>query len=135
MYIHDFASAAAAAVNAHDPDAVVRLWAEPADYRSPLTGPEQGLDALRTREEALFGAFSDLRATITPLGQEGDTGAMLVRFDGTHDGMYAGLPPSDKSIVLEMVAIVTFDPDGRVVAERVVLDTADVATQLGVGAG
>ena len=130
MYIHDFAVAAAAAVNAHDPAAVLTLWAEPAAYNSPLTGPQAGLDALRSREESLFGAFSDLRATITPLGHEGLTGAMLVRFDGTHDGLYAGLPATGNTIALEMVAIVDFDENGKVVSERVILDTADVAAQL-----
>ncbi|MGC4933152.1 ester cyclase [Gordonia sp. DT30] len=131
MYIHDFAAAATAAVNEHNPTAVVALWAEPADYLSPLTGPQNGLEALRRREESLFGAFSDLRTTITPLGQDGHTGAMLVRFDGTHDGPYAGMPATGNTIALEMVAIVDFDDDGKVIGERVMLDTADVAAALG----
>ncbi|WP_433720812.1 ester cyclase [Microbacterium laevaniformans] len=131
MHIHDFADAAAAAVNAHDPAAVVALWAEPAAYDSALTGPQSGLDALRAREEALFGGFSDLTATITPLGQEGDTGAMLVRFDGTHDGAYGDFPPTGRTIALEMIAVVTFADDGRVIGERVFIDTAGIAAQLG----
>ena len=130
MFIHDFATAAMEAVNAHDPDAVARLWAEPAEYASPLTGPQRGLEALRTREAALFAGFGNLQANITALGQEGSTGAMLVRFNGIHDGPYAGLPPSGNSISIVMAAIVTFDGDGRVIAERVILDTADIAAQL-----
>jgi predicted ester cyclase len=131
MHIHDFARAAAAAVSAHDPDAVVALWAEPAAYDSPLTGPQQGLAALHARERALFAGFSDLRAEIVPLGQEGATGAMLVRFTGTHDGPYGPFAPTGRSIDIEMVAIVTFDEHGKVVAERVMLDSASVAAQLG----
>lgn len=131
MHIHDFAHAAAAAVNAQDPAAVVALWAEPAAYDSPLTGPQSGLDALRAREEALFAGFSDLTATITPLGQEVDTGAMLVHFDGTHDGAYGGFPPTGRRIALEMIAVVTFADDGRVIGERVFIDTAGIAAQLG----
>lgn len=131
MFIHEFADAAAAAVNAHDPDAVTRLWAEPAAYTSPLTGPQSGLDALRAREAALFAGFSNLRAKITALGQEGLTGAMLVTFEGTHDGCYAGIPASGNRISIEMAAIVTFDESGKVIAERVIVDTGDVATQLG----
>ncbi|KXC05616.1 ester cyclase [Microbacterium hominis] len=130
MHIHEFARAAAAAVNAHDPAAVVALWAEPAAYHSPLTGAQSGLHALQEREEALFAAFSDLRATIAPLGQEGDTGAMLVRFDGTHDGVYGGFAATGRVIDLEMIAVVTFDHDGRVVAERVFIDSAAVAAEL-----
>lgn len=130
MHIHDFARAATAAVNAHDPDAVVALWAEPAAYDSPLTGAQHGLDSLRAREEALFTAFHDLRATITPLGQEGDTGAMLVRFDGTHTGPYGEFGPTGRAIGLEMIAVVTFDDEGHVIGERVFVDSASVAAQL-----
>jgi len=131
MQIHDFAQRAASAVNAHDPAAIIALWAEPAEYDSPLTGPQKGLDALFERENALFEGFSDLQATIDPLGQEGDTGSMLVRFEGTHDGSYAGLAPTGRPIALEMIAVITFRDDDRVVAERIFIDTADVAAQLG----
>ena len=131
MQIHDFARAAAAAVNAHDVDAVTALWAEPASYDSPLTGPQAGIPALREREAQLFAGFSDLTAACTPLGQEQRTGAMLVRFTGTHDGTYAGLRASGRWIDLEMVAIVDFDDVGRVVRERVILDSATVLAQLG----
>ncbi|NHA01359.1 ester cyclase [Nocardioides sp. W3-2-3] len=116
-------------MNAHDVDSVVALWAEPARYDSPLTGPQNGIAALREREIALFGGFSDLTATCTPLGQEGNTGAMLVRFVGTHDGNYAGIAPTGRAVNLEMVAIVEFDDDGRVIAERVMLDSAAVIRQ------
>lgn len=130
MHIHDFATRAERAVNDHDVDAVVALWSEPAAYDSPLTGPQSGLDSLREREITLFEGFSDLRATITPVGQDGGIGAMLVRFDGTHDGTYAGIRATGRTISLEMVALVTFDPDGAVVGERVFIDSAAVAAQL-----
>lgn len=130
MHIHDFATRAAHAVNAHDPNAVVALWAEPASYDSVLTGPQQGLDALRAREQALFAGFSDLRTEITPLGQDGDTGAILVRFGGRHDGAYAGFAPTGRAMTIEMVAVVRFDEAGKVVGERVFLDAGSVAAQL-----
>ncbi|WP_433684577.1 ester cyclase [Nocardia sp. CA-119907] len=135
MLIQQFARAAAAAVNKHSVDEVVGLWREPAAYDSPLTGPQQGLAALSARESALFDGFSDLSATIQPLGQEGSTGAALVRFDGTHDGHYAGIAPSGNTIAIEMVAVVTFDDDGYVIGERVFLDTAAVLRQLNGCAG
>ncbi|MCD2109245.1 ester cyclase [Rhodococcus erythropolis] len=98
MQIDDFAQAATAAVNNHNIDAIVNLWADPADYNSPMTGHQNGLSALRAREEQLFSGFSDLQVTITPFGQSSATGAMLVQFDGTHDGSYAGFQrPADDS--------------------------------------
>ena len=78
MFIHQFAAAAGAAVNAHDAAAIAALWAEPADDLSPLTGHQRGLDSLRAREQALLAGFSDVQATITVFGQNGPTGAMLV---------------------------------------------------------
>ncbi|WP_431949689.1 ester cyclase [Nocardia lijiangensis] len=137
MFVQQFARAAAAAVNKHSVDEVVGLWREPAAYDSPLTGPQQGLAALAARESALFDGFSDLTATIQPLGQVDSTGAALVRFDGTHDGHYAGIAPSGNTIAIEMVAVVTFDDEGYIIGERVFLDTAAVLSQLtgGVGTG
>lgn len=131
MFIQQFAARATAAVNNHSADEVVTLWREPAAYDSPLTGPQRGLEALVARESMLFSGFSDLTATIEPLGQMGSAGAALVRFHGTHDGYYAGLSPSGNTISIEMAAVLTFDDDGYVVSERVFLDTAEVVRQLG----
>jgi predicted ester cyclase len=135
MFIQKFAEAAESAVNNHSIDEVLRLWREPAAYDSPLTGPEEGLAALAAREAALFEGFSDLTATVEPLGLDESTGVALVRFDGTHDGWYAGLAPTGNPISLEMVAVVTFDEAGAVIGERVFIDTATVAAQLGAGQG
>ena len=134
MFIQKFAEEAAAAVSNHDVDDILKLWREPADYDSPMTGPEQGLAALAAREAALFEGFSDLTATIEPLALEPSTGVALVRFNGTHDGWYAGVAPTGNAISLEMIAVVTFDEDGAVIGERIFIDSATVAQQLGAGA-
>lgn len=130
MPIHEFAAATMAAVNAHDVDAIVELWSEPADYDSPLTGPQSGLAALRLREEALFAGFSDLRARITVLDDHGDSGTMRVHFEGTHDGPYAGIPASGRTISLHMVAALTFDRGGKVIAEQITFDADAALAQL-----
>lgn len=130
MFIQEFAASAQAAVNAHRVEDVVRLWREPAAYDSPLTGPEQGLAALAARETALFGAFSDLTASVQPLGLDPSSGVALVHFEGTHDGPYAGMEPTGNRISLEMIAVLTFDEDGAVVGERVFVDSATVVAQL-----
>ncbi|WP_406157119.1 ester cyclase [Streptomyces sp. NBC_01005] len=130
MFIDDFARAAEAAVNHHSIDEVTALWREPARYDSPLTGPQEGIDALAARESALFAGFSDLRASIRPLGQDGLTGSMLVRFEGTHDGEYGAFAATGNSIVIEMAAVITFDSEGYVVEERLFADSATVVGQL-----
>ncbi|RZT15942.1 steroid delta-isomerase-like uncharacterized protein [Mycobacterium sp. BK558] len=130
MFAQDFAAAAARAVNAHDPEAVVALWAEPADYHSALSGTEHGLDALRAREAALFAAFPDLRAIITVIADSGRRATVGVHLEGTHEGSYVGIPPSGRPVVLDMTAEVTFDDDGKVVAEHVGVDAAHLAATL-----
>jgi steroid delta-isomerase-like uncharacterized protein len=130
MSIHDFAAATMAAVNAHDPEAIVALWAEPADYDSPLTGAQTGLAALRMREQALFAGFSDLRAVITVLEDHGDNGTMVVHFDGTHDGTYAGIPASGRPIAVDLIAALTFDSNGKAVAESIRVDVDALVAQL-----
>ncbi|MCR1783217.1 ester cyclase [Nocardioides carbamazepini] len=130
MFIQKFAEAAMSAVNNHSVDEVLRLWAGPAVYDSPMTGPQQGLAALAAREAALFEGFSDLVAAVEPLGLEESTGAALVRFEGTHDGTHAGLAPTGNAISLEMIAVISFDETGSVVGERIFIDSASVAAQL-----
>ena len=133
MFIQKFAEAATSAVNNHSVDEVLRLWSEPAVYDSPMTGREEGLAALAARETALFEGFSDLAATVEPLGLDESTGVALVRFEGTHDGWYAGLAPTGNSISLEMIAVLTFNDAGAVIGERIFIDSATVAAQLGAG--
>jgi steroid delta-isomerase-like uncharacterized protein len=130
MFIQKFAEAAMSAVNNHSVDQVLGLWAEPAAYDSPMTGPQQGLAALAAREAALFEGFSDLVATVEPLGLEESTGVALVRFQGTHDGTYAGLAPTGNAVSLEMIAVIAFDEAGSVVGERIFIDSAAVVAQL-----
>ena len=56
--------------------------------------------------------------------------AMLVQFDGTHDGSYAGLPATGRRFTLQMVAVVTFDHAGKVVAEQVYLEPSQLRDAL-----
>ncbi|MER6605232.1 ester cyclase [Streptomyces sp. NPDC000927] len=95
-----------------------------------LTGPQEGIDALAARESALFAGFSDLRASIRPLGQDGLTGSMLVRFEGTHDGEYGAFAATGNSIVIEMAAVITFGSEGYVVEQRLFADSATVVGPL-----
>jgi len=74
--------------------------------------------------------FSDVHATITAFGQNGPAGAMLVRFEGTHDGPYAGFAPSGRPVTFAMVAVVTFDDTGKAIGEFVFLDGDDIAATL-----
>jgi predicted ester cyclase len=49
---------------------------------------------------------------------------------GTHDGEWAGIPPSGGRITVPVVGIFEFDGD-RLVCEKVHLDMASLLTQMG----
>jgi predicted ester cyclase len=50
---------------------------------------------------------------------------------GTHDGEWAGIPPSGRRIEVPAAGIFEFDED-RLLCEKVYADFATVLTQLGV---
>ncbi len=60
---------------------------------------------------------------------------MLVEFDlnGTHDGVYRGIPPTGRAFTCRMLAIFEFAPGSeRIVCERVYFDAATILRQRGL---
>ena len=50
---------------------------------------------------------------------------------GTHDGPFAGIPPTGRRVEYPLVAIFEFEQD-RLVCEKVYFDTATILVQIGV---
>ena len=129
MSMQQFVEAAQRAFNAHDAEGIASLWAEPMAYEAPGVATS-GRDALIRRELDLWRGSSDLRSEMKVLAESGDTGVMQVRFSGTHDGEFAGLPPTGRHFELEFVAVCRF-ADGKLVGERIWYDRQGIVEQLG----
>lgn len=89
------------AINARDLSAVDRLLTEDFTHDEVL----RGRDGQRAAVEAFLGGFSDLHNEILVLFTEGDLVAAHQRWTGTHDGPFAGVAPTGKSVEFTSTAI------------------------------
>lgn len=102
-------------------------------YEDPVAqAPLHGLDALESHAKAVRDAFPDIR--VEPAGESIGTtelGCLTWRALGTHRGDLAGLPASNRFVVLQGVHYVELE-DGRVRRARGFFDLYDASVQLGL---
>ena len=75
--------------------------------------------------------FPDLRLTVEDAVGEGDLVAQRVHFDGTHTGVFQGLPPTQKTVSFSGLELNRF-ADGKVVEHWFQLDALGLLQQLGL---
>lgn len=106
-----------------------------ADYRyyGPDGGQISGRDGLQELIAGFREGFSDLNAQITAEIEDGECIVLTIVLTGTHDGDFAGMPPSGKRLEMPM-AVVTQFVDRQIIEDREYYDTATMMTQLTGGA-
>jgi predicted ester cyclase len=75
--------------------------------------------------------FPDLRLTVEDAVGEGNLVAQRVRFEGTHTGVFQGLPPTQKTVSFSGLELNRF-ADGKVVEHWFQLDALGLLQQLGL---
>jgi steroid delta-isomerase-like uncharacterized protein len=102
-------------------------------YEDPIAQvPLEGLDALESHAKALRTAFADIRVEAAGETLGTDTLACLTwRALGTHRGELAGLPESNRFVVLQGLHYAEIE-DGNVRRARGFFDLYDVSVQLGL---
>ena len=124
-----------AAWNAHDPDAVARVFAEDAVTRESGRPDElRGRAAIRARAAAMLAAFPDFRLERLALVIDGDRHADRWVMTGTHAGELFGMPPTGRTVRIEGATFTRLGADGLVVEDVHHTDFAALMGQLGVGA-
>ena len=68
-------------------------------------GIPQGREAPRTLMTMMRGAFPDFRAVVEELLQDGDKVVARVRFSGTHQGEFMGIPATGKRFDIAVIDI------------------------------
>jgi predicted ester cyclase len=112
---------------------VVASFAEPR-YDVPAMGDlgqAKGGQAVHDLIGMLFVGFPDWHAEPGPLHHAADAVFTEVRMTGTHQGEFAGIPPTGQKMDVRVGCIFDFEGD-RLVCERVYFDFATVLRQLGV---
>jgi steroid delta-isomerase-like uncharacterized protein len=79
----------------------------------------------------LRSAFPDFKAEIEDLIAEGDRVVVRMQWTGTHEGEFMGIPPTGRSISIEVIDIVRFE-SGKFVEHWGIMDNMGMMQQLGV---
>ena len=95
-------------------------------------GIPSGKAAPRTLMTMMRDAFPDFQATVEELLEDGDKVIARVRFSGTHQGEFMGIPSTGRQFDIVAIDILEFR-DGLAVAHWGVMDMAGMMEQLGVG--
>ena len=77
-------------------------------------------------------AFPDLRMDPEEVLESGDKVIARVRATGTHQGEFMGMPPTDRSIDVQLIDIIRFGDDGLAREHWGVVDVMAMMQQLGV---
>ena len=76
-------------------------------------------------------AFPDLHMEPQDVFTSGDRAVARVRATGTQQGEFMGMPPSGKSVDVELIDIIRFDDDGLASEHWGVVDLITMMQQLG----
>jgi steroid delta-isomerase-like uncharacterized protein len=119
----------AEAENRHDVEATIATFHRP---RYEVNGqPSDGESAVRELLRGLMSAFPDMHVEVGRLRHAEDAVLGESLITGTHDGDWAGIPPTGRPIAVPVVGIFEFDGD-RLLCEKVYMDFATLLTQIGV---
>ena len=117
------------AENRRDIDAVIATFDRP---RYEVNGEvSDGERSVRALLEELLSAFPDFNAEDDKIHYSDDAVIAEGRVTGTHQGPFAGIPPTGRRIAYPLVAIFEFEED-RLVCEKVYFDSATILVQIGV---
>ena len=126
------------AINRHDLDTMIGMWAPDAEIHDP-SAPEaiKGKEAIRQNLGSWLQAFPDMKfEVVEPVLSEGNSVGFQVRLSGTHTGDLVGpqgtVPPTNKAMQFVGVGFWRFNSQGLIAEERRYYDTAGLMRQLGL---
>jgi steroid delta-isomerase-like uncharacterized protein len=93
--------------------------------------PSDGEAAVRELLHGLMTGFPDVHGEVQKLHHAADAVIGEVQMTGTHNGLWAGIPPTGRRVDFPLACIFDFDGD-RLVCEKVYFDVATILTQVGV---
>jgi steroid delta-isomerase-like uncharacterized protein len=119
-------------VMAGEVDVVDEILAE--DYREheEFPGLTQDREGVKQFVGMFRSAFPDLRIEINDMVVENDTACVRSTWSGTHEGEFAGIPPTHKRFEVETYDLVKFRSDGRAAEHWGLTDSLKMMQQLGV---
>jgi steroid delta-isomerase-like uncharacterized protein len=118
-----------AAENRQDVEATISTFDRP---RYEVNGEaHDGESAVRDLLQGMLGGFPDFHAEVLNMRHAEDAIVGEARITGTHNGAFAGIPPTGRKVDYAMATIFEFEGD-RLVCEKVYFDLATLLGQIGV---
>ncbi len=99
-------------------------------HHTPETHVE-GSEGAKQFVLALRRAFPDLSATVEDQVAEGDKLVQRIKWSGTHEGEFFGVPPTGKRVTAELMEIHSFGSDGKIAEHWSSMDQLGLLQQLG----
>lgn len=96
-----------------------------------VDGNDSGPEAVQANIASYVVAFPDLRLTILDIVTEGDRVAARVRFEGTHEGPFRGIPATGRHVAFEEMAFWRIE-DGKLREGAFIAQALSLRIQLGV---
>ena len=118
-------------INNGDIDGFGELLAEGFVEHEELPGLAPTKDGVIELFHAYRAAFPDLHMDAVDIIVSGDKAVARVTATGTQNGEFMGMPPSGKSIEVQMIDIMRFDDAGLACEHWGVLDMLSLLQQLG----
>lgn len=118
-------------INAGDIDGFGELLADDFIEHEELPGLSPSRDGVKTFFRAQIAAFPDLRLAVEDIVDGGAKVVARVRYTGTQEGAFQGMPPTRKAVDVQLIDIFAFADDGRVREHWGVIDLMTMMQQLG----
>lgn len=103
----------------------------PLSDESLTPGEARGFEGFKRHVELAHEGMPDASVTIEELIGEDDMVAVRFTFEGTHDGPFAGLEPTGRSVSLSNIGLFRID-DGKIAERWLESDNVAMLQQLGL---
>ena len=118
-------------INSGEIDAFIDLLADDFVEHEAMPGMPAGREGTRQLFHMIATAFPDQNWNPEDILVDGDKAVVRTRFSGTNDGEFMGMPPTGKSVSVQVIDIIRFGDDGLAREHWGVFDMMGLMTQIG----
>lgn len=119
-------------LSAGDVDGFGALLADDFIEHEEIPGLAPSRDGVKTFFRMQIAAFPDLRLAVEDVVADGAKVVVRVRYTGTQQGEFQGMPATGKAVDIQLIDIFAFADDDRVREHWGVIDLMTMMQQLGV---